>query len=88
MKSDTMIVHDRTLSEHTIMVILHFRVKNVVFEQNNFISQNYQSFIKTTVMGTENMFCKFDLNQIIFPDFTCIGSLKYKEIRESGAKKF
>ena len=31
MKSHTMIV--KTLSEHTIMVILYFWVKNVVFEQ-------------------------------------------------------
>ena len=31
MKSHTMI--DKTLSEHSIMIILHFLFKNVVFEQ-------------------------------------------------------
>ena len=50
MRSHTMIV--KTLSEHIIKVILHFWVKNVVFEQNGFIFQNYRSFTETTVMGT------------------------------------
>ena len=45
-------------------------------------------------MGTENIFWKFELDQIIFLDFiivldfTGIESLKYKEIRESDAKHF
>ena len=40
------------------------------------------------VMGTENILCKFGFDQIIFLDFTGFGSLKYKEIRVSGAKLF
>ena len=36
-------------------------------------------------MGTENILRKFELDQIIFLDFTGIGSLKYKVISVSGA---
>ena len=40
-------------------------------------------------MGTENNRWKFELDPpIIFLDFTDIWSLKYKEIRASGAKLF
>ena len=54
MKSHTMIV--KTLSKHIIMVILHFFVKNVAFEKNNFMSQLIlPSFTETIVMGTENI---------------------------------
>ena len=52
------------------------------------MSQNYQSFSETTVMGTKNILWKFEFDLIIFVDFTGIGSLKYKEIRVSGAKLF
>ena len=37
-------------------------------------------------MGNENILWKFELDQIIFLDFT--GNLKYKEIRVSSAKLF
>ena len=60
----------------------------MVVEQNNIISQNYLSFTETAKMGTENMLWKFVLDQIIFLDFAGIGSLQYKEIRVSGAKRF
>ena len=39
-------------------------------------------------MGSGNILWKFELDQIIFLDFTGIESLKYKEIRVSGAKLF
>ena len=40
-------------------------------------------------MDANNILWKFELNQIIFLDFTGIGSLKYKKkIRVSGAKLF
>ena len=56
--------------------------------KNNFISQNYWSFTETTVIGTENILWKFELDRTIFLDFTVIESLKYKEIKMSGAKLF
>ena len=68
------------------MAILHFLVKMWFLNKNSFISQNYRPFTETTVMSTENILWKFELNQIIFPDFTGIRSFKYKEIRMSGAK--
>ena len=58
------------------------------FNKNNCISQNYRSFTELTVMGSGNILLKFELDQIIFLDFTGIESLKYKEIRVSGAKLF
>ena len=70
------------------MIILPFWVKKWFLNKKIFIAQNYRSFTETTVMGTENILWKFELNQIIFLDFTGIGSLKYKEIRVSGAKLF
>ena len=76
------------ISEHLIMVILHFGAKKWFLNKNNFISQNYRSFTQTTVMGTVNILWKFELDQSIFLDFTGIRSLKYKEIRVSGAKLF
>ena len=39
-------------------------------------------------MGPENFLWKFELDQIIFLDFTGIWSLNYKEIRMSDAKLF
>ena len=39
-------------------------------------------------MGSEYILWKFELDQIIFLDFTGIESLEYKEIRVSGAKLF
>ena len=39
-------------------------------------------------MGTYDIVWKFELDQIIFLDFIGVGSLKYKEIRVSGAKLF
>ena len=87
MKSHKVI--EKTLSEHIIMVILHFWVKNVFFfNKNNFISQNYRIFTESTVKGSGNILWKFELDQIIFLDFIGIESLKYKEIRVSGAKLF
>ena len=75
MKSYTIIV--KTLSKHMKIVILHFWVKNVVFEQKKiFISQNYWSFTETRVMGTENNLWKFELDPIIFLDSTGIWSKK------------
>ena len=68
------------------MVILNFRVKMWFLNKNSFISQTTGLLQKQTVMGTENILWKFELNQIIFQDFTGIGSLKYKEIRVNGAK--
>ena len=59
-----------------------------VWTKKSSISQNYRSFTETTVMGAENILWKFELNKIIFPDFTGIGILKYKEIRVNGAKLF
>ena len=52
--------------------------------KNNFTSQNYQSF----TMGSGNILWKVEIGQTIFLDFTRIESLKYKEIRVSGAKLF
>ena len=52
------------------------------------MSQNYRAFAETTVMGTENNILWFELDHIIFPDFTGIWRLKYKEIKASGAKLF
>ena len=82
MKSHTMIVN--TLSEHIIIVTLHFGGKMWFLNKNSVASQIYRSFTETIVMDTENILCNFELNQIIFLDFTGIGSLKYKEIRVSG----
>ena len=39
-------------------------------------------------MGTENILWKFELNQIIYPEFKVIESLKYKAIRMIGVKHF
>ena len=39
-------------------------------------------------MGSGNILWKFELDKIISLDFTGIESLKYKEIRVSGAKLF
>ena len=39
-------------------------------------------------MGSGNILWKSELDQIIFLDFVSIESLKYKEIRMSGAKLF
>ena len=39
-------------------------------------------------MGSGNILWKFEFYQIIFLDFIGIESLKYKEIRVSGAKLF
>ena len=72
-----------------IIVILQFWVKMVFFlNKNSFISQTHWSFTETKVMGTENNLWKFELDLIIFLDFTDIWSLKYKEIRVGGAKLF
>ena len=77
-------------SEHINIVILPFlgKKRKWIFNKNSFISQNYRSFIETRVMDTEHFFWKFELNQIIFLDFTRIRSLKCKEIRVSDAKLF
>ena len=75
---------EKKLSEHIIMVICIFGFLN----KNNFISQNYWSFSETTVMGLGKILWKFEHDQIIFLEFTGIESLKYKEIRVSGAKLF
>ena len=56
--------------------------------KNDSISPNNLSFTETTVMGTENILWKFEPDQIIFLDFTCIGHLTYKETRMSGGKLF
>ena len=39
-------------------------------------------------MGTENILWKIELNQIIYPEFKVIESLKYKAIRMIGVKLF
>ena len=54
------------------MVILHFWVKNVFFTKNDIISKNYRSLAETIAMGTENILSKFELDWIIFLDFTGI----------------
>ena len=59
------------------MVILHW-AKNVFLNKNNSIPQNHRSFTETTVMGSGNILWKFELDQIIFLDFTGIENLKYK----------
>ena len=56
--------------------------------KNNFISQNRYINTETIVMGSGNILWTFELDHIIFIDFTGIKSLKYKEIRVSGAKLF
>ena len=76
MKSYTIIV--KTLSKHMIIVILHFGWKMWFLNKNSFVSQNHWSFTEKTVMGTENNLWKFELDLIIFLDFTDIWSLKYK----------
>ena len=43
---------------------------------------------ETTVMGTENILWKFELNRIIFSYFIGIWSFKHKEIRLGGANLF
>ena len=45
--------------------------------KNDFISQNWWSFTETIEMGSGNILWKFELDQIIFLDFTGIESLKY-----------
>ena len=86
-KSYTIIV--KIFSKHMITVILYFLGKNCVFfSKNSFISQNNWSFTETRVMGTENNLWKFELDPIIFLDFTGICSLKYKVKRVSAAKPF
>ena len=40
---------------------------------------NYTIYTETIVMGTQNILWKFEPDHSIFPDFTGIGSLKYKE---------
>ena len=68
--------------------ILQFCVKKWLMKKNSFISQNHWPFTETRKMGTENNLWKFELDPIIFLDFKDIWSLKYKEIRVSGAKHF
>ena len=58
------------------------------FNEKSLISKTYWS-LEETVMDTENILWKFELDQIIFLDnFTVIWCLEYKEIRVSGAKLF
>ena len=79
---------EKTLSEHIVMVILHFGAKMWFLNKNHFIAQKYRCFTRSRVMGSGNILWKFEFDQIIFLDFTGIESLKYTEIRVSGAKLF
>ena len=54
----------------------------VSFLKTSGLLQKQQSWEHKTLSA------KFELDQIIFLDFTGIGILKYKEIRVSGAKLF
>ena len=51
------------------MVILHFWVKNVVLNKINFNWHNYWCFTATTVIGTDNILWKFELNPYL-PTFS------------------
>ena len=70
------------------MVICTFGSEMWFLNNKNIISQNYQTFRESTVMGSGNILWKFELDQIIFLDFIGIESLKYEEISVSGAKLF
>ena len=59
-------------------------VKNVVFELNSFISQNFRSFTESGVKGTDNIIWQIVLDQIIFLNLKLLPS----EIRLSGVKRF
>ena len=75
MKSHSMI--KKTLSEHIIMVYFAFLCQKCgFFNKNYFISQNYRSFTESTVMGSGNILLKFEIDQVIFLDFTGIESFK------------
>ena len=78
---------EKTMSEHKIMVILHFWVKNVVFERKNHLLK-IPVFYRIKSNGSGNILWEFELDQIIFLDFTGIESLKYNEITVSGANLF
>ena len=69
----------KTLSENLTRAILHFLVKNVFFNKDNFISQKYLSLTETWVTSTGNILWKFELDQIIFQDYTGIGVLNTKK---------
>ena len=58
----------KILSEHIIMVILHFGVNMWFLNKNNFIYQNYPSFTETREMDTENILRKCKLDQLNFLD--------------------
>ena len=83
MKSHTMI--EKTLSEHMIMVILHFWAKYVVFEQH---LSKLPDFYRINSNGFRKHSLKIWAWSDNFSSSTGIESLKYKEIRVSGAKPF
>ena len=60
--------------------------ENVVFEQKQFHLSKPLVFYRIKSNGYRKQYLKFELDPIIFLDFTDIWSLKYKEIRGSGAK--
>ena len=62
-----------------ILIILQFGWKMLILNKNSSISQNHWYFTEIKVNGTENNLWKFELDLIIFLDFTDIWSLKYKK---------
>ena len=48
------------------------------FEQTQLHISNYLYFIEN-VTSTRNIFCRLELDPIIFLDYTCIGILKCRE---------
>ena len=86
MKSYTII--GKTVSKHMFIVILHFGVKNMIFEQKQFHLSKLMVHYGNKSNGYKNNLWKFEFDPIISLNFTGIWILKYKEIRVSGAKLF
>ena len=63
-----------------IIVILQFNLKNVDYEKKPVLSLKNTGLTETRVKGTENNLWTFELDPIIFLDFTDKWRLKYKEI--------
>ena len=79
---------EKTISELIIIVILHFLAKMCFWRKIILSLKTTDLFTETTVIGTWKILWDLSLIKSFFLDFKGIGSLKYKEIRVSGAKLF
>ena len=70
------------------MIILKFKVNNVVFEQKYFHLSKLAVLYSNNSNGTMDILLIFVLDQIILLDFTGIKSLNCKEIRVSRKNLF